>query len=178
MGVSTDGLLIYGYPLDNVDDYDDLPDWFTEHNYPEWEEATFRKLGFNREDYDYEFVDNPDWSFRKYRPGVRQFIPTDENEYERYRKDREAVQKQAKKRFGIDGIDGVGIRATCSDEYPVWYVKAKCIRASRGRGVKLDLVKDFWVSPVKVAKLHRWIDFMDLPYKAAEEGWWLESYWG
>lgn len=168
MGVSTDGIIFYGYCWeDEVRLFDGEQDW---------DRLIARKRGH---------VDP--WSeFPK---------ELEDSEHLRYVRDyakrNELVEKwKAEHRAELDawyellrGIEaeyGVELSYHCSDgcSMPYLHIKDEEITARRGYPVELNTDTAFRVSPEWGEKFDRWLTEMGITKPHPEPRWWLVSYWG
>ena len=162
MGVSTDGLLVYGYSYDEGHEfpwkkYDEEDEYLELEPEEWWEKAS--PVPFKPSFYPYD-------EYGEYKQGV---LGRDDPRIDGYYEEKRAWEKANP--FPIDVV------YHCSYDYPMFILAVKSFSASRGYPVPINPLSDLNVDSVDMERLDRFVDeYIGRPNEPA--GWWLASMWG
>lgn len=148
MGVSTDGLLVYGYDLGGGDD-----EWKI-HNIGEYD------------DFERPWLDESEGFSESARTALLASVGFTETDYQ--------VDGFFDRKRAAEAKVGVTFEGYCSDAYTAYMLSAKTYTACRGD----CLVIDFAVDPAWNEQLAHALKVLDIEPKQAEPRWLLASYWG
>ena len=168
MGVSTNGILFYGYCWQDED-----VKLFRDEEGRDWPGYLAIKRG-HKDPWDAlpkrlhdrsasEYVHDYDQRWR--------LIDTWKAEHRAELDAWHSLQNAIEQEFGVE------LGRHCSGEYPMPFLAAKKYTARRGHPVPVD-VADLAVDPEWTGKLDRWLSEMGVEKPHPEPRWWLVSYWG
>lgn len=166
MGVSTDGILFYGYIWTDEDDC--YPEALNGESINGWAEIEARKRG----------IVNP---YDTIPEAINYHMAPQAEQDAWYDANGELVSAWFKAVSEIKEKSLCDVGWHCSDEcsMPYVYVKSTEIMASRGYPEALDLQSMALLTPGGTSLLESFLNALGIePPEGQQPGWWLTSYWG